>query len=47
MNKKALAAFTKQAVKSVKSVKSEADLTDFIKRLTKVTVEAALNTPVL
>ena len=29
MNKKALAAFTKQAVKSVKS---EADLTDFIKK---------------
>ena len=44
MNKKALAAFTKQAVKSIKS---EADLTDFIKRLTKVTVEAVLNTPVL
>jgi len=40
MNKKALEAFAKQAAKSIKS---EADLTDFRKMLTKVTVEAALN----
>jgi transposase-like protein len=41
MNKKELEAFAKQAAKSIKS---EADLTDFRKMLTKVTVEAALNT---
>ncbi len=40
MNKKELEAFAKQAAKSIKS---EADLTDFRKMLTKVTVEAALN----
>ncbi len=40
MNKKELEAFAKQAAKSIKS---EADLTDFRKILTKVTVEAALN----
>ncbi len=40
MNKKELESFAKQAAKSVKS---EADLTDFRKMLTKVTVEAALN----
>ncbi len=39
MNKKELEAFAKQAAKSIKS---EADLTDFRKMLTKVTVEAAL-----
>ncbi|MFC4281844.1 IS256 family transposase [Thalassotalea piscium] len=40
MNKKELEAFAKEAAKSIKS---EADLTDFRKMLTKVTVEAALN----
>jgi transposase-like protein len=40
MNKKELESFAKQAAKSIKS---EADLTDFRKMLTKVTVEAALN----
>ena len=40
MNKKGLEVFAKQAAKSIKS---EADLTDFRKMLTKVTVEAALN----
>lgn len=40
MNKKELEAFAKQAAKSIKT---EADLTDFRKILTKVTVEAALN----
>ena len=40
MNKKELEAFAKQAAKSIKS---ETDLTDFRKMLTKVTVEAALN----
>ena len=40
MNKKELEVFAKQAAKSIKS---EADLTDFRKMLTKVTVEAALN----
>lgn len=40
MNKKELEAFAKQAAKAIKS---EADLTDFRKMLTKVTVEAALN----
>jgi transposase-like protein len=40
MNKKELEAFAKQAAKSIKS---EADLTDFRRMLTKVTVEAALN----
>ncbi len=40
MNKNELEAFAKQAAKSIKS---EADLTDFRKMLTKVTVEAALN----
>jgi transposase-like protein len=40
MNKKELEAFAKQAAKSIRS---EADLTDFRKMLTKVTVEAALN----
>ena len=40
MNKKELEAFAKQAAKSIKT---EADLTDFRKMLTKVTVEAALN----
>jgi len=40
MNKKELEAFAKQAAKTIKS---EADLTDFRKMLTKVTVEAALN----
>ncbi|WP_345530740.1 IS256 family transposase, partial [Thalassotalea piscium] len=39
-NKKELEAFAKEAAKSIKS---EADLTDFRKMLTKVTVEAALN----
>ena len=40
MNKKALEAFGKQAAKSIKT---EADLTDFRRMLTKITVEAALN----
>lgn len=40
MNKKELDAFAKQAAKSIKT---ESDLTDFRKMLTKVTVEAALN----
>ena len=40
MNKKALEAFGKQAAKSIKT---EADLTDFRRILTKITVEAALN----
>ncbi|GEK56177.1 hypothetical protein PES01_30220 [Pseudoalteromonas espejiana] len=40
MNNKELEAFAKQAAKSIKT---EADLTDFRKMLTKVTVEAALN----
>lgn len=40
MNKKELEAFAKHAAKSIKT---EADLTDFRKMLTKVTVEAALN----
>ena len=40
MNKKELEALARQAAKSIKS---EADLTDFRKMLTKVTVEAALN----
>ncbi len=40
MNKKELEAFAKQAAKSIKT---EADLTDFRRMLTKVTVEAALN----
>ena len=40
MNKKELEAFAKEAAKSIKT---EADLTDFRKMLTKVTVEAALN----
>lgn len=40
MNKKELEAFAKQAAKSIKT---EADLTDFRKMLTKVTVEAVLN----
>ena len=40
MNKQELEAFAKQAAKSIKT---EADLTDFRKMLTKVTVEAALN----
>ena len=40
MKKKELEVFAKQAAKSIKS---EADLTDFRKMLTKVTVEAALN----
>ena len=40
MNKKELEAFARQAAKSIKT---EADLTDFRKMLTKVTVEAALN----
>lgn len=40
MNKKVLEALAKQAAKLIKS---EADLTDFRKMLTKVTVEAALN----
>jgi transposase-like protein len=40
MNNKELEAFTKQAAKSIKT---ESDLTDFCKMLTKVTVEAALN----
>ena len=40
MNKKELEAFAKQAAKSIKT---ESDLTDFRKMLTKVTVEAALN----
>lgn len=40
MNKIELEAFAKQADKSFKS---EADLTDFRKMLTKVTVEATLN----
>ena len=40
MNKKELEAFAKEAAKSIKS---EADLADFRKMLTKVTVEAALN----
>ena len=40
MNKKELDAFAKQAAKSIKT---ESDLTDFRKMLTKVTVEAVLN----
>lgn len=40
MNRKELEAFAKEAAKSIKT---EADLTDFRKMLTKVTVEAALN----
>ena len=40
MNKKELEVFAKQAAKSIKT---EADLSDFRKMLTKVTVEAALN----
>ncbi|WP_281557944.1 IS256 family transposase [Thalassomonas sp. RHCl1] len=40
MNKKELEAFAKEAAKSIRS---EKDLTDFRKMLTKVTVEAALN----
>ncbi len=40
MNKKELEAFAKQAAKGIKT---EQDLTDFRKILTKVTVEAALN----
>jgi transposase-like protein len=40
MNRKELETFAKQAAKSIKS---EADLTDFRRMLTKVTVEAALN----
>ncbi len=40
MNKKELEAFAKQAAKSIKT---EADLTDFRKMLTKVTVEAAFS----
>lgn len=40
MNKKELEAFAKQAAKGIKS---EQDLTDFRKILTKITVEAALN----
>ena len=39
MNKKALEAFAKQVTKSIKT---ESDLTDFRKMLTKVTVEVAL-----
>ncbi len=39
MNKKELEASAKQAAKSIKA---EADLTDFRKMLTKVTVEAAI-----
>jgi putative transposase len=39
MNKRALEAFAKQAAKSIKT---EADLTDFRSMLTKITVEAAL-----
>jgi len=40
MNKKELEAFAKQAAKGIKS---EKDLTDFRRILTKITVEAALN----
>lgn len=40
MNKKALEAFAKQVTKSIKT---ESDLTDFRKVLTKITVEASLN----
>ena len=40
MNKKELEAFAKQAAKGIKS---EQDLTDFRKLLTKITVEAALS----
>lgn len=40
MNKKALEVFARQAAKSIRT---EADLTDFRKMLTKVTVETALN----
>lgn len=40
MNRKELEALAKEAAKSIKT---EADLTDFRKMLTKVTVEAALN----
>jgi hypothetical protein len=40
MNKKALEAFAKQATKKIKT---ESELTDFRKMLTKVTVKAALN----
>jgi len=41
MNKKELEGFTKQATKSIKT---EADLTDFCKMVNKVTEEAALYT---
>ena len=40
MDKKALEAFTREAAKSIKT---ESDLDDFRKMLTKVTVETALN----
>ena len=40
MNKKELEVFAKQAAKGIKS---EQDLTDFRRILTKITVEAALN----
>lgn len=40
MNKKELEAFAREAAKSIKT---EADLNDFRKMLTKVTVETALN----
>lgn len=40
MNKKELEAFAREAAKGIKS---EQDLTDFRKILTKITVEAALN----
>ena len=40
MNKKALEAFGKQVAKSIKA---EADLTDFCKTLTKIRVEVVLN----
>lgn len=40
MNKKALEAFAREAAKSIKT---PSDLDDFRKRLTKVTVEIALN----
>jgi transposase-like protein len=41
MNKKELEVFAKQAAKGVKS---EYDLTDFCRILTKITVETDLNT---
>ncbi len=40
MDKKALEAFAREAAKSIKT---ESDLDDFRKMLTKVTVETALN----